>query len=399
MYYYLLSSLKRRLVLELQDSFSKHPVYDKVVPFIQNKYAFDERPQFGIVVKGASGNKVQLSAQNFVGVVSSYVMLAYLDTPSYLLEWVREDRNSIDENNGKPSTPAGVYYIECLTAPTNQGESGTFVIDPLITVTDQPLLKVVSGVESHARLWNPAVPGTLRVWENRRTPLLEGRDYVVDADGCGVTILGRLIPGAVITADYRYAAPSIGPIEWKWNTSDWTTLPGVVLAFGKRGKAGDKQAVSVYEDRVDVANAYGGRFEASFDLDVIAKDPIQMEEMADFVVMSLWGEKRSALSFEGIEVLDLSMGGEAEEAYDEVADTSYYTASLSLQLQSDWEIHVPMPFTVSRISSYTRTAEESMTADRGGFGESSIKAYSQGGLFLATAPILVGRNSSFEKIT
>jgi hypothetical protein len=36
MYYYLLSSLKRRLILELQDSFSRHPVYEKVVPFIQN---------------------------------------------------------------------------------------------------------------------------------------------------------------------------------------------------------------------------------------------------------------------------------------------------------------------------------------------------------------------------
>jgi len=396
-YYYLISSLKRRLVLELQDSFSKHPVYEKAVPYIQNKYAFDERPQFGIVVKGASGNKVQLSAENFVGVVQSHVMLAFLDTPSYLLEWVREDLNTIKENGDQVPVQAGVYYIECLTAPTNQGEAGTFVIDPLLTVTDEPLLKVISGVERTAHLQNEPVSGTLRLWENRRTPLLEGRDYTVD--GQEVTILGRLLPGAVITADYRYAAPSIGPIEWKWNTSNWKTLPGVVMAFGKRGKPGDKQAVVIYEDRVDVANAYGGRFEASFDLDVIAQDPIQMEEMADYVVMSLWGEKRSALSFEGIEILDLSMGGEAEEAYDENADLYYYNASLSIQLQADWEIHVPMPFTVSRAVAFTRSAEAAMNADRSGYGESSIRAYSQGGLFLATVPVIVGRNSSYERIT
>lgn len=397
MYYYLISSLKRRLVLELQDSFSKHPVYEKAVPYIQNKYAFDERPQFGIVVKGASGNKVQLSAENFVGVVQSHAMLAFLDTPSYLLEWVREDLNTVKENGDQVPTQAGVYYIECLTAPTNQGESGTFVIDPLLTVTDEPLLKVISGVERSAHLQNEPVPGTLRLWENRRTPLLEGRDFTVD--GQEIKILGRLLPGAIITADYRYAAPSIGPIEWKWNTSDWKTLPGVIMAFGKRGKPGDKQAVVVYEDRVDVANAYGGRFEATFDLDVIAQDPIQMEEMADYVVMSLWGEKRSALSFEGIEIIDLSMGGEAEEAYDENADLYYYNASLSIQLQADWEIHVPMPFTVSRAVAFTRSAEAAMNAERGGYGESSIKAYSQGGLFLATTPVIVGRNSSYERIT
>jgi hypothetical protein len=398
MYYYLLSSLKRRLILELQDSFSKHPVYNKACPYIQNKYAFEERPQFGLVVKGSSGNKVQLSSENFVGVVSSYVMLAYLDTPSYLLEWVREDLNVVRENGDKPPTPAGVYYIECLSAPTNQGELGQFIIDPLLTVTDEPLLKSVSGIESTAQLQNVPVPGTLRIWENRRIPLQEGRDYTVDNRG-KVSIIGRLVPGSILTADYRYPADSIGPIDWSWNSSDCSTLPGVVLAFGKRGKIGDKQAVVVYEDREDAANAFGGRFDATFDVDVIATDPVQMEEMADYTVMSLWGEKRSALSFEGIEVVDVSMGGEAEESYDETADIYYYTASLSIQIQSDWEIHVPLPFTISRISAYTKSAEDSMTVDRTGPGKSSLKAYSQGGLFLAMSPILVGRNNFYERIT
>lgn len=396
MYYYLVSSLKRRLILEIQDSFSKHPVYEKVVPYVQNKYSFKERPQFGVVVKGSSGNKVQLSAENFLGVVQSHVMLAYLGTQSYLLEWVREDLNVVGQN-GRVPTPAGVYYIECLTVPTNQGEAGTFVIDPLLTITDEPLLKVVSGIESTAQLLNEPVSGTLRLWENRRNPLFQGRDYVLE--GREVRFLGRLLPGSVITADYRYAVPSIGPIEWRWNTSDWTTLPGVVLAFGKRGRVGDKQAVVIYEDRVDAASAYGGRFEASFDLDVISQDPIQLEEMADYLVMSMWAEKRSSLSFEGIEILDMSMGGEAEEAYDETADLFFYTASLSIQLQSDWEVHVPMPFTVSRAVVHTKAAEDLMTAERGGFGESSLRVLSQGGLFLATVPVIVGRNNSYERIT
>ena len=85
MYYYLISSLKRRLILELQDSFAQHPIYSKIVPWIQNKYTFDERPQFGIVVKGSSANKVALSGDNFMGTVESHVMLAYIGEARALL--------------------------------------------------------------------------------------------------------------------------------------------------------------------------------------------------------------------------------------------------------------------------------------------------------------------------
>jgi hypothetical protein len=387
MYYYLLSSLKRRLVLELQESFSRHPVYAKASQFIQNKYAFDERPQFGIVVKGASANKLQLSAQNFIGVVASYVMLAYYDSPAYLLEWVKEDSNSVRENGDRVPLAAGVYYIECLTAPTNPNEVGTFIIDPLLTVTDEPLLQIRSGFEHEAQLQNIPVEGTLRVWENRNNLLLNNRDYTVNTRG-KITFLTQFQPGAIVTAEYRYPIDSIGPIEWKWNTADWKTLPGVVLAFGKRGKVGDKVAVVVYEDRVDVANAYGGRFEMSFDLDVIAQDPVQMEEMADYTFMTLWSEKRSNLSYEGLEITDVSIGGEAEETYDENAELYYYTASLSLQMQSDWEVHLPIAFTVSRATASTASEDSS-----------GLVQLSQAGLFFATVPVLVGRNSNYERIT
>ena len=89
MYYYLISSLKRRLILELQDSFAQHPVYRKITPNIQNRFAFKERPQHGIVVKGSSANKLQLSADNFVGTIQSHVMLAYVNQPTFPLEWIR----------------------------------------------------------------------------------------------------------------------------------------------------------------------------------------------------------------------------------------------------------------------------------------------------------------------
>ena len=358
------------------------------MPFIQNKYAFDERPQFGIVVKGSSANNIKLSPQNLLGTVESHVMLSYLDTPSYILEWVKEDFNTVKENGGSMPIPAGVYYIECLDAPTNPNEVGHFIIDPLLTVTDEPLLQIVSGVETRAELQNTPVLGTLHIWLNRKLPLYEGKDYTVNYTTREVTILVNLLPGSILTSDYRYPVPSIGPIEWKWNTADWKTLPGVILAFGKRGKQGDKVVVVVYDDRVDTAIAHGGKFEVSFDIDVIAQDPMQMEEMADYTLMSLWHEKRPNLSFEGIEVTEVSIGGEAEEAYDEVADTFYYTASMSIQIQSDWEVHLPLPFTISGASAATLPD-----------GSPGVQPVAQTELFFATVPIIVGRNSNYERIT
>ncbi len=221
-----------------------------------------------------------------------------------------------------------------------------------------------SGIERHAQLSEAPVQGSLRLWENNQHLLTEGQDYDVNYTTGEIQFNARMFPNSTVGADYFYAAPSIGPVEFKWNSADFTTLPGVVLAFGKRARVGDKLAVRVYEDRVDTAKAYGGKFEVSFDLDVISQDPTQMEEIADFAVMSLWGEKKDRLEYEGIEVLEVSMGGEAEEQYDETGDLFFYNASLSVQLRADWEAHIPMPLIISKGSTASKAAEASVDADR-----------------------------------
>lgn len=396
MYYYLTQALKRRLVLELKDSFSRHPVYEKVVPYIQNRYSFKERPQFGIVVKGSSANKIQLSADNFMGSVMSHVMLAYVGAPKYPLEWVKEDLGCIEANDGVMPAPPGIYYIEILSAPDDPQTEGEFVIDPLLTVNDEPVLKFVTGVESEAQLQQRPVVGTLRLWENHKFLLVEGQHYNVNYDTGAIELIARSPAGAVLTADYRYAVPSVGPVKFRWNTGDFQTLPGVVLAFGKRAKKGDKVAVVVYEDRVEAARAFGGRFEASFDFDAIARDTTQMEEIADLIVMYLWGQKRDTLSTEGIEITDISIGGEAEEVYDETGDDYFYNASLSLQVQADWEIHVPLPLTISQATPTTPETDRATSPNEP--QTSTISGDVQSNLFFSTIPVIAGRNNNFERI-
>jgi hypothetical protein len=120
-----------------------------------------------------------------------------------------------------------------------------------------------------------------------------------------------------------------------------------------------------------------------------------MEEIADLVIMYLWGQKRSVLSSEGIEITDISMGGESEEVYDETADDYSYMASLSIQLQGDWEIHIPMPLTLSQVTATTPEADRATNPlDQ----VSTIIGDVKNKLFFATIPVIAGRDNNFERI-
>jgi len=317
------------MILELKEVFSEHPLYNKIVPFIENRYAFTERPQFGIVVKGSSANKVVLSADNFLGSMNSHVMLGYVGAPVHPIEWVREDELRIRQNGGILPTPPGVYYLEILKAPENAQDEGCFVLDPLITITDEPVLSFTTGAETEGQLQQIPVSGTLRLWENNRFLLVEGEHYALDSETGKISFLQNANPGATVTASYRYALESSGPYSYQWNKADFTTLPGVVLAFGKRGKVGDKVAIVVYEDRVETAHIYGGRMDVSFDIDIIARDTIQAEEIADLVFMYLYVQRRPILASEGIEVVDVTFGGESEEVTDEAGEEFTYMVSMS----------------------------------------------------------------------
>lgn len=368
------------------------------MPYIQDRYAFEERPQMGIIVKGASANKVQLSADNFLGPIESHVMLAYMGAPVFPLEWVKEDSSTLNANGGKMPTPPGVYYIEILSVPEDAQSFGQYMLDPLLTVNDEAVLRFLTGIETEGQLQQIPVPGTLRLWENRRFPLKEGLHYRVDYSTGALQFLERANPGSIVTADYRYEVHSVGPINYQWNAADIQTLPGVVLAFGKRGKVGDKVAVVVYEDRVETAKAYGGRFDVSFELDVISRDTVQTEEIADLVFMYLWVQKRDNLSFEGIEIVDVSIGGESEEIHDEAGDDQFYNSSLSVQIQADWETHIPLPLTVSHVTDTSGSEGGSgAPAVIGALQGSTIVGDVRNNLVFSTVTTF-GRNNNFERI-
>jgi hypothetical protein len=344
MYFFLTGSVKRRIIEELRRYWSYHPKYPELPGHIQGKYSFRERPQQGIIIKTGSGTRVDLSADNYKGVQLSYVFLTkYQNFPGIALEWVREDARAIQANNGDfPSAP-GIYYIE-LT------EDNTFYVDPLLDVKNEIPTQVTP---TEYRLQHAPLAGTVRLYESPGGFRFEENvNYTVDAQGT-ITLMEQLETERSLISDYRYPGESLGPLTLYENRANTTAIPGVVLAFGRRNKKGDRMAVVVQDSRQPAALEYGGRWELTVDADVMARDVYEQQEIADQSVVYLWGIARNRMSSEGIEIKDVSLGGESEEVFDETADDYFFNSSFSMSVETEWSIFVPLTLTIRRAAPLT----------------------------------------------
>ena len=344
MFFFLTSAVSHRFIKEIRAYWAKHPKYADLVNNVQGKYSVEQRPQYAIIVKVGSANKVQLSADNFMGTVQSYVALARV--PGYegtSVEWVREDSLAIQANRGKFPSPAGVYYCEMT-------EDDRFYVDPLLEVRNERLT-LVNPAE--ALLQQTPFKGSLRILEIPSGRLYhEGTDYTLGDDGVTVYLRSPMIPGTALVSDYRYPGTTTGPWEAKPLMGYNRAIPGCVLAFGRRAKKGDRFAVVVGAEREDAYLEYGGRWDLNVDIDVVARDVYAQREIADSTVMFLWATLRPLIVDQGLDITEISMGGESEDVYDENGDDYFYNSSFSLTVQTDWFNHVPL---LPRILSYAET--------------------------------------------
>jgi hypothetical protein len=333
LYFFLTAAAKNRIIQELRGYWAGNPQYPDLVGNIQGKYSFSQRPQYGIIVKTGNATRVQLSADNFVGTVQSFVTLAKI--PGYAgisVEWVREDSLAIRANGGRFPTPAGVYYCEMT-------ENDEFYIDPLLEVRGEPLTMVnpAEGV-----LQQVPYTDSLRLVELPGGTLVPSSAYSIGEDGVTVYFREPLPNGISVVAYYRYTGTTTGPWEAKPFTGYNKAIPGCVLAFGRRAKKGDRFAVVVSPTREDAYLEYGGRWDLSIDIDIIARDVSSQMEMADQTAMFLWATLRGNLVDQGLDITDVSMGGESEEVYDENGDDYFYNSTISMTLQADWFAFVPV---------------------------------------------------------
>lgn len=384
--------------MELRNYWKYHPKYKDIVDKIQGKYSFKERPTYGIIVKTGSGTKVDLAADNFVGTVNSYIFLTKI--PKYngtAIEWVREDSLAIEKNRGAFPSPPGIYYVDI----TGEKE---FWVDCLLDVRRE---QVMMTDTTHGSLMNPPLNGTIRIYEMPSGFLLyENINYTLVLNSLGkptgeIVLTAPLTGGRVLSADYRYPGPSKGPFPLYPNNANNMAIPGCVLAFGNRIEKGDRMAVVVQNIRQPSALEYGGRWGITLDVDVVAQDADAQQEIADQTVIYLWGVLRSYLSSEGIEMTELSMGGESEEVRDETGDDYTYNSSFSMTLETNWSVHVPLGLFIRQVSPLTVKESKIIAAlpdDQVAAIQNNLRMVENIGLEVVMDPFFSGRNSTFEVI-
>ena len=399
MYFRLTEAIKRRMIMELRNYWKDHPHYKDLPEHIQGKYSFQERPSYGIIVKISGGTRVDLAADNYTGIDESYVLLTKVPGHNGLaIEWVREDAIAIQRNKGRFPSPAGVYYIH-LT------EEEEFTVDTMLDARREP---VMMTDPTHGMLMHPPIKGTIRIYEQPAGyQLVEGENYTLELDSLGkptgaFTLAAPLTPGRELSGDYRYAGPQTGPFKFKPNFANNTAIPGVVLAFGGRNKKGDIMAVVVQEIRSPAALVYGGRWDITLDVDVIARDVDAQQEIADQSVTYLWGVLRSRLSSEGIEMMDIALGGESEEIFDDNGDDYFYNSQFTVTLQTDWMVHVPLTLFLRSVSPWSTKQLQgmaNMSDEQVAQAQNNIRMVESINLLNIADPFFRHRTATFEKIT
>lgn len=405
MYFQLTEALSRRFIDVLRVYWMHHPKHRDLVENIQGKFSFKERPQKGIIVKVSGGNHTTLSADNFKGTVYSYVHLTKVkDKPGFSVEWVREDGVAIQNNGGLFPSHPGIYYIEVVEDPNRAGKTA-FYVDPLLDVYHEQvsMLDTQTGMLQH-----PPLAGTPRIYEMPAGYLLEeGVSYTLDLDEQSkptgrINLASELTTGRWLVADYRYPGESNEePYPIYEQQANNMAIPGVVMAFGRRVEAGDQLAVVVEEVRRPAALEYGGRWSINLDFDVTARDVFDQREILDQSAVYLWGVARSYLSTEGIEITEISLGGESEDIYDETGDDYFFNGAFSMTVETEWSIFVPLdvwirqatPLTVEMARHAASLSDEEVAAL-----ENNIKVLETLGLESFRDPFWSGRKGTFEII-
>lgn len=398
MYFLLTEGLTNKFIDELRRYWAYHPKYrDELVDNIQGKYSFKQKPQRGIIVKASGANHVALSADNFKGMVSSYVYNTRVkDKPGVALEWVREDSVAIQENGGRFPSPPGVYYV-------GLSEDDEYYVEPLYDVFHEQVM----AIDTSAYLAHPPLPGTLRLYEMPSGFLLhEGVNYTLGTDKEGrltgeILLAKALSGGRYLQADYRWPGESRGPFKIYERHANNQAIPGVVLAFGRRCAKGDQMAVVVQDVRRPAYLEYGGRWEITLEFEAFARDVHEQREIADECVSYLLGIARSRLSTQGIEITQISMSGETEEPNDETGDDYLYTAMFSLTCETEWSLHIPLDRYIRQAAPLTSSQARAIagTDDCDLIGEAgNIKPLEALGLEMVSDPFWSGKKGTFEVI-
>ena len=332
MFHHLTMAVRDRMIKELKEYWQDHPRYENLSKNIQGKYAFDERPQFGMVVKTSGASNVVLSPDNFIGHIRGFTTLAKVrGKKSVSIEWVKEDMNTKAET--------GIYHIQVQKDKMVEDPNAfLFVIQRYVERKEpNPLFTGLDTIELDYEPYSDS----LRIRESPSGRVLDLSEYVVN--GTTITLTEEVQRGLSLSIEYTSKDEFLeGPFSICPDHVYRNIIPGIMIAVGRWIEAGDEQIIIVTENQEIIAREHGGRWDISVDVDLVARDVHSQADISDRTVVWLWATLRPKLANMGLEMSDVSLGGEGEEIYDENGDDYFYTASISLSIQADWFIHFPV---------------------------------------------------------
>ena len=375
MYNNLHNAVKKRILDETEGAYRTHPAFSSKVR-IYNKFPYEERIQYGVVLRNTSASQIRLSPDNFMSDLFSHVRLtgeaAY---PQTSVEWVRENQGYVTEPyeedissqfdstvrvfnttyeivqgpgntyyanspgqvkvkiNGIATTPQYVYgedkkvwlyrapqstdtvtieyYRRVIEKPgmftLNFIENNKFTVSALYIIENEKVIEKTAGTETETNLVNQNIKEDSENLvigysdeRGRLYSLIKDRDYTIDYITGHINFLVALDKNYTLYADYMYTPSgySAEPYIFKNYQEIHTAIPGIVISIGRRAQKNDQQIIFVSKFREQQAKIYGGHWEMSLEMAVIAKDPLQMEEMSDRLIEYLWGERKNILENE-----------------------------------------------------------------------------------------------------
>jgi len=413
----LLVGMKGRIMDEAELAFENHHAFSEKVK-VYNKFPYQERIQYGVVVRNASASQIRLSPDNFISDLFSLTRLARTGNfPGNSIEWVRENADSITEVttedvtqqlgstqrlfyttkqmlagpgntnfaddpgqikvkvngiklnavavNGEEKSvllarapgngvPVEVSYwsrqiVDPATFVVEFSEDNEFYLDPYFTIDDELVIERTTGIETTASLAHTNIHvGSDIIYlahtDGQKIAALDrGTDYTINYPTGIITFLVPLEKNYNIYAIYYYKDTNYmsGPFRFEPYQEIHDAIPGVIISIGRRAMKGDKQIIQVSQIREQQARIYGGHWEMSLELAVVAKDPMQMEQMSDHLVTFLWGKRKNILEWEGITLNSVEPTGESEEIHIDLTGDLYYVSSVSVNVQTEWQSFEP----------------------------------------------------------
>jgi hypothetical protein len=399
MFQYLTEPLTQFFIRELREFWSTHPKYPGLVENIQGKYSWETEPNEGIIVKSSGSSHVRYSADNYKGIRYSYATLFKpKGTRGVSIEWLKEDALAIKNNNGYFPSPPGFYFVKILSVDNLNGIL-TFNVTRYYDITDEILAldSLSNGTLLHVPLQNTV---SIRVMPSDYQ-LFENINYIVNYTTGEITFIQPLPPTpSYVTVSYRYSGGVSDPYKVQEESYHKNAIPGVLMAFGRRSFVNDIMVIAVTKLREPAYKVYGGRWSGTIDLDCFSKDEYGQREITTWTMNFVEAMLRPAATAFGIEITEVSGGDATEEPYDDNADDYKYSATVSVTVDTEWEMHNPIVGRVSSIEPLTLFEQQQyagLTDEQIALVSNNIRYTQSIGLVSIQDPFFNGRRT-FESI-